>query len=320
MVRELERACARTTHVTVIEGDDLLVVWIVPTSKTDTMGLGIKLQWGCLCNTGVECVPCPVHLMKDHLAYLRGRFGDTAQDMPLFPDALGRVCSKQSIVDSICQLAVDAGLPVSDALGRPLFGGHSMRISGARWLASFGVEIRKIQVLARWDSDVVLHYIKTAPMASITGDCRYLLQRGGPATAVAAACAGAFASPPVLGASSEHSAQAVSAKVRKEIDELVARVRAVEEACAAEGSAVALLQKDFKDLQHVVLDPVVINERSGVAHAALASFGCAARRSKCGWNFSDTAHTRLPRIPADQPVSLICERCFPGLRAGVDPA
>ena len=39
-----------------------------------------------------------------------------------------------------------------------------MRISGSRHLARRGLEVKLIQILARWESDTVLHYIKEVPL------------------------------------------------------------------------------------------------------------------------------------------------------------
>lgn len=39
-------------------------------------------------------------------------------------------------------------------------------------MASIGIEILKIQVLARWESDVVLRYVREAPLAAIATDVK----------------------------------------------------------------------------------------------------------------------------------------------------
>ena len=51
--------------------------------------------------------------------------------------------------------------------GGRLFGGHSFRVTGAQRLASLGVEIVKIMVMARWSGETVLRYIKEAPVDSL---------------------------------------------------------------------------------------------------------------------------------------------------------
>ena len=315
MLRELELACARTSHVH-LNIDEKILVWNVPTSKTDTMGLGAKLQWGCLCDTGTPSVPCPVHLMASHLDFLYHAFKLEAKDMPLFPDARGKVCAKQSIVDAVTELATLAKLPIMDQLGRPSYGGHSMRISGARWLAMLGVEIRKIQVLARWDSDVVLHYIKTASMASITNDCKALLQPGGSSGPAAAGqrCSRLPGTPVVLPAPSKDAAS------KKRLGELAGRAMLIEDSHSVLLSELEQLKANLTDLQHFVLDPVIINTRSNVAHSAAKAAGCFSRRTKCGWEFVDSTHRRQSNLPDDHPPALVCERCFPGLRAGTDGA
>ena len=51
--------------------------------------------------------------------------------------------------------------------------GHSEgmfeRVSGAIHLADVGVEIRAIMLLARWGSEVVMRYVRDAPLRNLTG-------------------------------------------------------------------------------------------------------------------------------------------------------
>ena len=60
--------------------------------------------------------------------------------------------------------------PLTDEQGRRRFGGHSLRATGARHLASMGIELFNIQLLARWQSDVILQYVMEAPMCLVTDD------------------------------------------------------------------------------------------------------------------------------------------------------
>ena len=65
------------------------------------------------------------------------------------------VVEKDRVVDTIEAIAVQLRVPVRDQLGRPRFGGHSMRVSGSQWLASIGIDLYKIQLLGRWASEVL---------------------------------------------------------------------------------------------------------------------------------------------------------------------
>ena len=46
--------------------------------------------------------------------------------------------------------------------------GHSLRVTGAQFLASLGLEVALIQILGRWDSSMVLRYVADAPANAIT--------------------------------------------------------------------------------------------------------------------------------------------------------
>ena len=60
------------------------------------------------------------------------------------------------------------GLRVRDALGNYIYGGHALRVSGARKFAAEGLDIGLIMLLARWSSNAVLRYIGEAPLQSLT--------------------------------------------------------------------------------------------------------------------------------------------------------
>jgi hypothetical protein len=102
-------------------------------------------------------------------------FGESLGHLPVFPTVLDTFVSKERVVKSFEQLAIRLGEPLVDDLGRNRFGGHSARVSGARFLANAGLELYKLAVLARWASPVLLRYVGEAPLKSITDDCKRLL-------------------------------------------------------------------------------------------------------------------------------------------------
>ena len=329
MLRELETACARTSHVTV-DREAKVVHWLVPTSKVDVNGLGISLRWGCLCGTPAGDVPCAFHLMLAQLEALQQDFPEGCADMPLFPDARGGNPEKADVVSAFDLLAHSANLPLQDNMGRPRFGGHSMRISGSRWLAGIGIEIKKIQVMARWDSDVVLHYIKTAPMASVTEDVRAKLggTQGHDCDKLLAICDNPGADmlevlPRLKAIEDRLSASERDALVANLGDvtheERIAAVEAVVEALKLKSQGQDNLfkaaQSDLKELKHLILDPVVINAKSQVAHRALNGRAGIPSRSRCGWIFDGAPHSRVCEVPNTHPSTLVCERCLPDVRA-----
>ena len=60
----------------------------------------------------------------------------------------------------------------SSGSGARRFGGHSLRVTGARTLAALGIDIVLIQLMARWSSDVVLRYVAEAPLATMSAAYR----------------------------------------------------------------------------------------------------------------------------------------------------
>jgi hypothetical protein len=59
-----------------------------------------------------------------------------------------------------------------DSNGVRRFGGHTLRITGARTMAALGIEIYLIQLMARWASDVVYRYVAEAPLSRMTAAYR----------------------------------------------------------------------------------------------------------------------------------------------------
>eukprot|EP00971_Amphidinium_carterae_P210455 4175589-Amphidinium_carterae.1 len=56
------------------------------------------------------------------------------------------------MVLAIEQVALDCGERLYDDSGARRFGGHSCWVSGARYLTGIGVDMQKVQLLARWSS------------------------------------------------------------------------------------------------------------------------------------------------------------------------
>ena len=52
-----------------------------------------------------------------------------------------------------------------------------MRVSGAQALASLGIDLYKIELLARWRSPMIFHYARNAPTRAITQNVRDLTEK-----------------------------------------------------------------------------------------------------------------------------------------------
>eukprot|EP00971_Amphidinium_carterae_P255328 5068872-Amphidinium_carterae.1 len=74
------------------------------------------------------------------------------------------------MVRMIERLAGMCGEDLVDVHGVNKYGGHTARVEGARRLTSIGVDMHKVQLLARWASPMILRYAGEAPLDSLTQD------------------------------------------------------------------------------------------------------------------------------------------------------
>ena len=142
-------------------------------SKTDPAALGCERRWGCLCGDGLG-LGCPYHAASRQMELLCELFGERVEqgDLPLFPNAEGYMVSNESMEGFVDELAKLAGVPLTLPSGARRFGKHSFRSTGAVLLSRLGIDIYKIQLLARWGSDVVQHYVRESPLDSLTKQVR----------------------------------------------------------------------------------------------------------------------------------------------------
>ena len=63
------------------------------------------------------------------------------------------------------------------AEGNNRFGRHSWRAAGAVYLTSLGLEVVKIHMLARWESALITHYTRLAPLKTLGYDIKAALRK-----------------------------------------------------------------------------------------------------------------------------------------------
>ena len=77
--------------------------------------------------------------------------------------------NKETTVQGIrfCASLMGMETTYTDARGRlrQCFGGHTLRVSGAQFLARHGVDTYLIQLIGRWGSNATLRYMQLAPLA-----------------------------------------------------------------------------------------------------------------------------------------------------------
>ena len=85
---------------------------------------------------------------------------------PVFPDSDGKDVVKEAMVKAIEKVVAQTIELCRGSPGRRLFGGHSCEVAGSRCWVAQGLEIKRLQVFARWGSQVMLRYIADAPLES----------------------------------------------------------------------------------------------------------------------------------------------------------
>ena len=277
VLREIEMAWAAVGDLTVNPVAQH-IAWLLPVSKCDARAKACTRPLGCLC--GVDPDPlCPYHVMSAYLTRLQDHFGGEASTLqpsfPLFPDAYGKVVRKAGVVGALEELLSTRGVTITDKMGRRLFGGHSFRVTGSRYWVAMGLEVFKLQVFARWGSNVVLRYVAEAPLANLTQVLRGSSSEIAPMGSVASRLEQFVV-----------DAQAQMDALRGEVDRIGCTIRP---AC-------------------------VLNECSQIWHRVLicgATHPPLHWKARCGWRFGLAAHTLASAPPADAGCAQLCERCYP---------
>ena len=289
-MREIEVAFAMRSHVA-LDVQSRTVAWQLPCSKTDPKALGVVRKWGCVC--GDVAVPCPFHAMAAHLE-LHATYFQAAgvNDLPLFPDAEGNVVEKTKVVEAFERVGGRLGLELADGNGNRVFGGHSLRVTGAQWLASQGLPLAVIQLIARWDSDVIARYVGEAPLASLTAQYRAALTNS----------------------SLEELLSARRAAIR-DLDAELGRLRfALTEALEDLGT---LRAQRLPVQEGGAAQPVFVQSGSGTVHVvattAIDQTPSFDQRAMCGWRFGLAAHSLILAPPS---TAERCSKCHRHWMAG----
>ena len=166
LTREIELGNAACGDITVI--DDATVEWNLPVSKADTRALGARRSHRCACSalSGSDALPrhlCPACVIRAQMAFR----SEAPPESPLFPDPSGEFVSKKAMIATIEMAASMLGLPLSSDTGAPRWGGHALRRGGAQYLATRGVDIFRIQCLARHSSSAIVAYVEDAHAVAI---------------------------------------------------------------------------------------------------------------------------------------------------------
>ena len=249
--------------------------------------MSVWRYWGCVCSSGSAC--CPYHAAVEQdalLTELIKRVDTKKEDISFFPTCVGKVVSKQNVVQTFERLAQQLGEPLRDALGRRRFTGHLLRVLGARELATAGIEIFKIQLLARWRSPIVLRYAQDAPLAALTTDFNTRRQANDLGQMIEAVKSG-------------------EASQRKKLEHIEASLI---ELIVREGE----LRERLDEKEAPLLGSsggFLVNRKSGCWHERATD----KSTTKCGWAYADAPHEQADRCRASVWYD-VCDRCMPRRR------
>ena len=175
MLREVEASFLKWRHVAVDQSAGTLTL-ALPISKSDPQAHGCRRSWGCVCpalssSSSSSVSPCAFHsFLRHHDALASLGVAWISPDSPLFPDAHGRHCTKAGVVQGYRALGI--AIAAKPLKGQGEVGGHTARVTGARYLAALGIELAIIQLMARHASACIMDYVRDAPLLSITGVTR----------------------------------------------------------------------------------------------------------------------------------------------------
>ena len=194
--------------------------------------------------------------------------------------------AKVAMVTTFTELANQCNTPVEDA------GGHACRITGARHMASIAIDIWLIQLLARWSSEVVMRYVREAPLARVTDTYKRRM--------------------------AHHSLDRVLESLRGQITGLESQLSRIDARTSAQLHQHSELQSeeprvvDRSSPPHMVTAKYVVNPASGKVHLPTrwsTSIDRALWKTKCGWAFGSTDFVPDDELPLAH-VS-ICDMCLP---------
>ena len=171
-----------------------------------------------------------------------------------------------------------------------------MRVSGSQWLAGLGLDVFKIQLLGRWSSDVVLRYVRDAPLKIVSADYRRLMASRDLESVLS--CIGSAASAEQVRLL-EQKISEVEARALAEEAVLRRELAAVQSLCGPGGYIRNDSDKHDSRAVHVAaVDGVNVPSRSW--------------RTKCGWRFGQASFTRVTCLPPR--YTDICDKCLPVAR------
>ena len=219
---------------------------------------------------------------------------ESGDGVPLFRTAAGVAPSKEAMVESFEAVARALGLPTRRADGLLLYSGHTLRLSGAQFLARNGVDLWRIQLLGRWGCDRVLQYVQEAPLSSLARMAPRMAKRTELEDLLDLRGADGFTDPKASW-----------------LEKMAARLRPTAAETAALSAAKGALHEGASGEPDPL--PYILNTESKVYHLVVfgdSRFPPAKRVSACGRSFGCTLKAvRRAALPRGELVD-VCGSCL----------
>ena len=292
-LREIEMSTMLNTSVCVQE-DQQRVTILLPATKTDPQALSCERTWGCTCEgrEGGER-ECPVHAAIAQKKLLVQTFGPgkvSKEAFPFMPSRTGGTMSKQGVVGAVSKSVVAVGQALRDSADKLRVTGHFARIGGVRHLYRHGVQLPGIMRMARFDSHVVMGYLKDVPLLNVTQEFKH---------------GAASSSSMCLVEKVSKDTKKFSGKVLKQIEALVMKIEAQEKEMDE-------LVKKFAITDALLSPPFIISDKYQKWHEVLAYSDLPKKswKTHCGWAYGFSVFERRSKMPDDIDPKHKCPRCF----------
>ena len=320
ILRENEASLMLVESVT-ISLEARCVEILLPASKTDPRALSTTRRWFCTCKVAGAYLACPFCSAVEQMDLLYELFSDEdnvlPSGLPFFPTSGGQTCDKGDIIAAVLKVAEMTGQPTRQADGRNAYGGHVFRISGCRHLYRCGVGIEILKLLARWESSVVLRYVKDVPLERLHST--YI--EGSKALANRSSSSGSSMNCTV-DTPAGHSWQGTAAdKQRVSLaaleDFASGQLLAIRQHAADECRKLEVIAESFHSsrdaLDHNLscLAYIVNDNGRGAVHINASDVAShpATWKTACGWFYGKSAFSRS-QDASSFPRERLCHRCF----------
>ena len=287
LLRELELSAIDMEDVSFTKDT---VTLNLPVSKVDWQAKGCRRTWSCICKLNYHC---PVHILQQHDARLRAEGRITG---PWLMSGAGGGCTKAGVIDMIRQAIHASGGSAVDAEGNWIVTGHTFRITGARTLASWGLDPITIQLLGRWGSSAVLGYLAETPLLAFS-------ERLGPNSNLK--LSNALVASSDCDGRNDEEAQAERNRIRQEILELRNQISDI--SSALDGVTEIVAQRAVRETWWV------LNDTSKVLHTAVVDLSTPPLtwKTACGWKFSGQPKITTFRENPTNVTGRRCPKCMP---------